>query len=89
MLADLDVFHTFRWALGLVCTVYASIVTWQWLWSYLNWFASSQHMKRVGNYAAVLLLRIRMRRFGLELAQIIALTVVFFLIVYLHPFTKG
>lgn len=84
LLADLDLFDTFRWLLAIICTVYAVIVTWNWLWSYLNWFRSSREMRRVGSYAAVLILRIRVLRFGFELLQIAALTALFFYIVHLH-----
>jgi hypothetical protein len=89
LLADLDFFDTFRWLLAIVCTVYAVIVTWNWLWCYLQWFGSSRELKRVGSYAAVLLLRTRIWRFGLELLQIAALTVLFFYIVYLHQLIEA
>src|SRR5438552_3859323 len=68
-LADLDLFDTFRWLLAIICTVYALIVTWYWFSGYVNWFTSSHHLKRIGSYAAILLLRIRVRRFALELVQ--------------------
>ncbi len=84
LIAELDFFDTFRWLLAIICTVYAVIVTWNWLWGYLQWFQSSREMQRVGNYAVVLLLRTRIRRFGFELLQIAALTALFFYIVYLH-----
>ena len=83
-LADLDLFDTYRWLVAIVCTVYATIVTWQWLVNYLQWFQSSLELKRVGGYAALLLLRIRLRRFLLELLQIGGLTALFFYIVHLH-----
>lgn len=83
-IADLDLFDTYRWLIAIVCSVYATIVTWQWLVSYLQWFQSSRELQRVGGYAAVLLLRIRLRRFALELLQIAGLTALFFYIVHLH-----
>ena len=84
LIADLDLFDTYRWLVAIVCTVYATIVTWQWVVNYLEWFQSSRELKRVGGYAAVLLLRIRLRRFSLELLQIGGLTALFFYIVHLH-----
>jgi len=84
LLADLDLFDTYRWLVAIVCTVYATIVTWQWVVNYLQWFQSSRELKRVGGYAALLLLRIRVRRFALEMLQIVGLTALFFYIVHLH-----
>ena len=83
-LADMDLFDTYRWLLAIICTVYSVIVIWQWLANYLQWFQSSRHLQRVGGYAALLLLRLRIRRFALELLQIVGLTVLFFYVVHLH-----
>ena len=84
ILADLDLFDTFRWLLAIICTVYATIVTWYTLSGYLTWFNSSRHLQRVGSYAALLLLRIRVLRFMFELLQVVVLAAMFFYIVHLH-----
>ena len=84
LLADLELFGTFRWLLATICTLYAVIVTWNWLGGQLQWFRSSRELQRVGSYTVVLLLRTRIRRFGFELLQIAALTVLFAYIIYLH-----
>jgi len=84
VLAEFDLFTTFRWGLAVVCTIYTIVVTWQSLWSWLEWFRSSPETARLGRYTAALLVRIRLRRFTWELLQIAALTVAFFYIVHLH-----
>ena len=84
MLADLDLFDLFRWTLGMVCTIYALVCTARTLWGWLVYFGSSRQTMVMGRYAAVLLLRIRVRRFAGELIQIALLLVVFGCLVYLH-----
>jgi hypothetical protein len=84
LIADLDLFDTFRWLLAIICTVYAVIVMWHWFWGYAQWFSSSNQMQRVGRYAMLLVLRIRIRRFVIETLQILALAAAFFVIVHLH-----
>ncbi len=82
ILASWSLFELFRWQLALICTIYAAIVTWQWLWGWLNYFGTSRQTAMLGRYATLLLVRVRLRRFVLELVQIIALTVLFFYIVH-------
>ena len=87
MLADLDLFVTFRWTLATVCTIYAVVVTVQSLWDWLAWFSSSRETAVLGRYTLVLLLRLRLRRFGWELLQIVGLVILFTGVVYLHRHT--
>ncbi len=82
MLAYLTLFELFRWFLAVVCTVYATVLTIQWLWGWLKYFGTSRQTAILGRYATLLLVRIRLRRFALELVQIVALTVLFFYIVH-------
>jgi hypothetical protein len=84
LLAEFDLFETFRWGLAVVCTIYAAVVTWQSAVGWLEWFQSSPETARLGRYTAALLVRIRLRRFTWELLQIAALGAAFFYIVYLH-----
>ena len=85
MLAETTLFTIFRWQLSIVCTIYAVIMTWQWLYGWLVWFGSSRQTAALGRYASVLLVRIKIRRFSWELLQIAALCAIFMGLVYLHP----
>ncbi len=82
MIADLQLFELFRWQLAVICTIYAGVVTWQSLWSWLTWFNTSRPAAAVGRYAGLLLLRIRMRPFLWELLQIAVLIALFGYIVH-------
>ena len=84
MIPEFDLFHVFRWGLAIVCTVYSAIRIWQTLWRWLDYFASSRETAVVGQYVAVQLLRLKVRRFSFELVQIIALLTMLCWIVYLH-----
>lgn len=86
MLADYDLFVMFRWSLATVCTIYAVVVTIRSLWGWLGWFAGSRETAVIGRYTLVLLLRLRLRRFGWELFQIVTLLVLFTGVVYLHRY---
>jgi len=83
VVAELNIFETYRWLLSIVCTIYAAVLTWQWLWNWLVWFGSSRPTAILGRYASVLVFRIRLRRFGWELMQIVVLLVLFLYIVKL------
>ncbi len=84
MVGELNIFETYRWSLGIVCTIYAAVLTWQWLWGWLVWFGSSRPTAILGRYASLMVFRIRVLRFGWELAQIVGLLILFFYIVRLH-----
>lgn len=87
MLADLELFVTFRWTLATVCTIYAIVVTVKSLWDWLVWFSSSRETAVLGRYTLVLLLRLRLRQFGWEICQILGLVILFMGLVYLHQHT--
>ena len=82
MLAEYDLFQFYRWQLAVILTIYAAVITGQWLFGWLKWFSSSRETAVLGRYATVLLLRIRLRRFAWELVQIVALLVAFGVVVY-------
>jgi hypothetical protein len=81
---DLDLFQMYRWLLALVCTVYAAVVTVRSLGSWLAYFRESRQTAVLGRYTLVLLLRMRLRRFGGELIQIGLLLVVLIGLIYAH-----
>jgi hypothetical protein len=82
MLASYDLFQFYRWELAVVLTIYAGVITGQWLLGWLKWFGSSRQTAVLGRYASVLLLQIKIRRFAWELLQIVALLAAFGLVVY-------
>jgi hypothetical protein len=67
---DIDIFDLWRRLLSLVVTIYVAVYTWRTLWNYVSWFNSSRRYQVMGNYAMVLLLRARVRRFADELLRI-------------------
>jgi len=82
---EFDLFFAFRYALGLVCGVYATVrlVTSVWRWHlYLSPARRSTNLMR--QYVILHLLRLRVHRFTLELAQIVGLAALFCVLVYLH-----
>ena len=81
---ELDLFVTFRWLLATVCTVYAAVCICRSLWGWLMYFGSSRQTLVLGRYTAVLLLRLKIRRFAGELLQIAVLLILLGLVVYLH-----
>ncbi len=84
MLADLQIFATFRWLLAIVCTVYTIIVTGQTLRGWLVYFMSGRHEQFLGRYTLALLLRTRFRQFAWELTQIGGLLAALCFLVYAH-----
>ncbi len=81
---DVDVFELWRGLLSLVVSIYVAIYTWRTLVGYLLWFNSSRRFQVMGNYALVLLLRARLRKFAGELWQIGLLLVLLGGLVRLH-----
>ncbi len=84
MVGEVQIFAAFRWMLAIICTIYALLVTAQTLRSWLIYFLSGRRYKILGRYTLALLLRIRLRQFALELAQIAALLGFLFFLVYAH-----
>jgi hypothetical protein len=81
---DFDLFDFWRYLLSVAVTIYVLIYTTRTLWGYLAWFNSSRRLKVMGRYAAVLLLRARVRQFAGELIQIGVLLAVLAGVVGLH-----
>lgn len=84
MLGDTELFVMYRWILAGVCTVYTMVCVGQSLWRWLDYFGSSRRTMVLGRYAGVLMLRLRLRRFGWELGQIAVLLAILCYVVYLH-----
>ena len=84
MSGDVDLFVLYRWLLAIVCTVYTVVRTGQSLWRWLAYFSSSRHTAVLGRYTALLLVRLRARRFGWELCQIAVLLAVLGYVIHLH-----
>ncbi len=82
---DVDLFAFYRWVLFIIGTVYTVVVTARSLWSWVEFlWAPERWSGPLRRYVLVQALRIRIRRFTLELAQIAALTAAFFILVWLH-----
>jgi len=66
-----DLFDFWRWFLAIACTVYATVLTVRWAWSWLVYLAGADRsIVLLRHYLIVQALRLRVRRFGGELAQI-------------------
>jgi len=88
MISTIELFDMYRWLLATVCTIYVIICTYKSLMGWLHYFNSSRETAVLGRYTAVLLLRLRFKRFRWEICQILILTVIFGYIVYYH-YTLG
>lgn len=84
MLAEAQLFATFRWLLAIVCSVYTIIVCGQTLLGWLAYFGSSRHTAILGRYTLALILRVRAKQFAGELLQIGALLVMLAALLYAH-----
>jgi hypothetical protein len=88
MLSDMQIFATFRWLLAIICTIYTLIVTGQTLRGWLVYFAGGRQNQILGRYTLALLLRVRLRRFAWELAQIAGLAAILFAMIYAHKWLE-
>ncbi|MGD0388458.1 MAG: hypothetical protein ABSC42_05825 [Tepidisphaeraceae bacterium] len=80
-----DFFNFFRWVLGTVVTIYATVVTWQSLygwWVYLG--SEGRYMSLMRRYVMVQGLRLRIKTFGGDVLVCILLTVVWILLLRAH-----
>jgi hypothetical protein len=80
-----DLFYLFRYLLCLVCTVYTAIRTAQALWRWQKWLWADERSRHlIRRYLFVHFLRIRLRRFGLDVLQIIVLAAILWQVIRLH-----
>lgn len=85
-MADLlDPFLFFRYFLGWVVTIYATILTVQWAWSWVVWLAGQEkYISLLRRYVIVHGLRLRFTSFWGDLLVCLLLCVVFLLMWELH-----
>jgi hypothetical protein len=87
---DLDFFNFFRYFLGTVATIYATIVTVQSLWGWYVWLAGSdKYISLVRRYVIVHGLRLRFTAFWGDLIISLLLCVAFCLLWYAHVVIYG
>jgi len=80
-----DLFDYFRWAAGIVATVYATVITVQSLWGWYVYLAGSdRYMSMLRRYLIVHGLRLRFGTFWGDLVISILLTVIFFMLWRAH-----
>src|SRR3954463_5595004 len=82
---DIDFFDFFRYALGTVVTIYATVITLQSLWGWYVWLAGSdKYISLVRRYVIVQGLRLRFRTFWGVVIICGLLTVAFFILWHAH-----
>jgi hypothetical protein len=92
-----DFFNFFRWTLGTVVTIYATVVTWQWLYGWWVYFrGKGRYLSLMRRYVLVQGLRLRIKTFGGDVLVCILLTVVWVLLLRAHqlvakidPYSQG
>jgi hypothetical protein len=89
-MTDIDLFNFFRWTLGTVVTIYATIITVQSLWGWYVWLAGNdRYMSLLRRYVIVHGLRLRFTSFWGDLVVCILLCVVFVLLWRAHVILIG
>src|SRR5438552_14775454 len=81
----IDLFNFFRWWLGWIVTIYATIITIQSLWGWYIWLAGSdKYISLLRRYVIVQGLRLRFRAFWGDVIICVLLTVIFFILWHAH-----
>jgi hypothetical protein len=82
---QLDLFDAFRWTLGTIVTVYATVLTIQSLWGWWVWLAGQdKYIGLLRRYVIVHGLRLRFSTFWGDVIISALLCVVFFIIWHAH-----
>src|SRR5438552_18246852 len=82
---NLDFFDFFRWALAIIVTIYATVITLQSLWGWYAWLAGSdKYMTILRRYVLVHGLRLRFKTFWGDVLICILLCVVFLILWHAH-----
>jgi hypothetical protein len=82
---DVDFFNFFRWTLGTIVTIYASIITLQSLWGWWVWLAGEdKHISMLRRYILVHGLRLRFKTFWGDVIICVLLCVAFLLMWRAH-----
>ena len=85
MIPDVDFFNFFRYALGTVVTIYATVITLQSLWGWYIWLAGSdKYMIMLRRYVIVHGLRLRFRAFWGDVIISLLLCIAFILLWQAH-----
>jgi hypothetical protein len=81
----IDLFNLFRYALGTIVTIYATVVTLQSLWGWYAWLAGSdKYISLVRRYVILHALRLRFRTFWGDVIICLLLCVAFVILWYAH-----
>jgi hypothetical protein len=82
---SIDFFQFFRYTLGTIATIYATIITLQSLWGWYVWLAGSdKYVALVRRYVIVQGLRLRFKAFWGDVIICILLCVVFYYLWLAH-----
>ena len=82
---NVDFFQFFRYTLGTIATIYATIITLQGMWTWYTWLAGSdKYIALIRRYILVQGLRLRFRTFWGDVIICVLLCVVFFILWYAH-----
>ena len=80
-----DPFDFFRWWLGTIVTIYASVITLQSLWGWYTWLAGSdRYISLLRRYIIVQGLRLRVRSFWGDVIVCGLLSVAFLMLWHAH-----
>jgi hypothetical protein len=84
-MTDLDPFQFFRLTVAWIATIYATVVTQQYLWGWVVYLSGSdKYMTLVRRYLIIHALRLRFKTFWGDVIICILLCVVFVLLYRLH-----
>jgi hypothetical protein len=84
-LPDIDFFNFWRYLIGWVVTIYASIITAQSLWGWYLWLAGSdKYMSMLRQYVIVSGLRLRFKTFWGDVLICVLLTLTFLILWHAH-----
>lgn len=82
---DIDFFNFFRYALGTIVTVYATVITLQSLWGWYVWLAGSdKYVSMLRRYVVLHGLRLRFATFWGDVLVCLLLSVAFLILCYAH-----
>ena len=80
-----SIFDFFRWTLGLIATIYATVITLQSLWGWYVWLAGSdRYVSLLRRYLIVHGLRLRFKTFWGDVLICLLLTIAFFILWHAH-----
>ena len=78
---DVDFFNFFRWVLGTIVTIYATVLTLQSLWGWYVWLAGSdKYISMARRYIVLHGLRLRFKTFWGDVLICILLGVVYLIL---------